>query len=172
MLELNGLVKRFGDIVALDGCSFAASPARMLGFLGPNGAGKTTAMRAVFGLVRLDSGMVKWKGVPIKEGMKQSFGYMPEQRGLYPRMKVHDQLVYIGELHGMSARSAGASADRWLEEFGLSDRRLDRIEELSHTAISSAFSWLPRLSSIPSCWCSTNRLVAWIRSEYRLSGRH
>jgi ABC-2 type transport system ATP-binding protein len=132
MLELKGLVKRYGDVVALDGCSLTAEPSRMLGFLGPNGAGKTTAMRSVFGLVGLDAGEVSWGGSPIDEDTRRSFGYMPEQRGLYPRMKVRDQLVYLGELHGMSADEAGSSADRWLEEFGLTIRSKDRLEQLSH----------------------------------------
>lgn len=132
MLELRDLHKRFGDVVALDGCTFSASPGRMLGFLGPNGAGKTTAMRSIFGLVALDSGSVTWMGAPIDGPTRRSFGYMPEQRGLYPRMKVRDQLVYLGELHGMTAANAEASADRWLDEFGLIDRGADRLEQLSH----------------------------------------
>jgi len=132
MLELANLSKRFGDVVALDGCSLVAGPGRMLGFLGPNGAGKTTAMRSVFGLVRLDSGEVTWRGAAIDADTRRTFGYMPEQRGLYPRMKIRDQLVYLAELHGMTARDAGHSTDRWLEEFGLADRAEDRLEQLSH----------------------------------------
>lgn len=132
MLELLGLSKRFGEITALDGCSFSVAPGRMLGFLGPNGAGKTTAMRSVFGLVALDAGRVTWGGAPIDEAIRRTFGYMPEQRGLYPRMKVRDQLVYLGELHGMRVRAALEAADRWLDEFGLLDRAEDRLEQLSH----------------------------------------
>ena len=132
MLELNDLVKRYGEVVALDGCSFTAEPGKMLGFLGPNGAGKTTAMRSVFGLARMDAGTVTWQGSPIDERVRRTFGYMPEQRGLYPRMKVHDQLVYFAELRGMAVGDAADSANRWLEEFGLIDRRRDRLEELSH----------------------------------------
>ncbi len=132
MLELIGLSKRFGDIVALDGCSFSVAPGRMLGFLGPNGAGKTTAMRSIFGLVALDAGTVTWSGAPIDEATRRTFGYMPEQRGLYPRMKVRDQLVYLGELHGMRVKDALEAADRWLDEFGLLDRAEDRLEQLSH----------------------------------------
>jgi len=132
MLELHGLHKRFGEVVALDGCTFSASPGRMLGFLGPNGAGKTTAMRSVFGLVALDSGSVTWMGEPIDGPTRRTFGYMPEQRGLYPRMKVRDQLIYLGELHGMKVTEAKTSVDRWLDEFGLLDRGGDRLEQLSH----------------------------------------
>ncbi len=132
MLEFQNLTKRYGDVVALDGCSFAARPGRILGFLGPNGAGKTTAMRSVFGLVALDDGRVSWNGAPIDESTRRRFGYMPEHRGLYPRMRVHDQLTYLGELHGLTAAEAAASASRWLHELGLSERAQDRLEELSH----------------------------------------
>lgn len=132
MLELDGLYKRFGDVVALSDCTFSASPGRMLGFLGPNGAGKTTAMRSIFGLVALDAGRVAWRGSPISDSVRRTFGYMPEQRGLYPRMRIRDQLVYLGELHGMTAATARAASDRWLEEFGLLDRADDRLEQLSH----------------------------------------
>ncbi len=104
----------------------------MLGFLGPNGAGKTTAMRAIFGLVTPDSGTVSWDGRPIGIEERRRFGYMPEQRGLYPKMKAHDQLTYLARLRGVDPGEASASADRWLDRFGLSERRLDRVEVLSH----------------------------------------
>ena len=104
----------------------------MLGFLGPNGAGKTTAMRAIFGLVTPDSGRVSWEGNPITIEQRRQFGYMPEQRGLYPKMKAQEQLAYLGRLRGMGAAEAAASADRWLERLGLSERRMDRVEVLSH----------------------------------------
>jgi ABC-2 type transport system ATP-binding protein len=92
-LELVGAAKRFGEIVALDDVSLEVRPERVLGFLGPNGAGKTTAMRAVFGLVELDAGDVVWDGRPIGLTERLRFGYMPEERGLYPRMALGDQLV-------------------------------------------------------------------------------
>ena len=132
MLELTGLSKNFGDVVALDGCSFALRPGQLLGFLGPNGAGKTTAMRSVFGLVRPDFGTVSWHGEPVTPITRLRFGYMPEQRGLYPRMKVHDQLTYFGRLHGMDRAEASASSKKLLDELGLAERARDRLEELSH----------------------------------------
>ena len=132
MLELKNLSKSYGAVRALDGASLSVAPGGMLGFLGPNGAGKTTAMRSVFGLVRLDAGQVTWKGLPIGPEQRLQFGYMPEQRGLYPRMKVVEQLVYFAELHGMSRNDASASAARWLTTLGLSDRGEDRLEQLSH----------------------------------------
>jgi ABC-2 type transport system ATP-binding protein len=104
----------------------------MLGFLGPNGAGKTTAMRAVFGLVELDGGDVLWRGRPVGLGERLRFGYMPEERGLYPRMPVREQLEYFGRLHGLDAGAAGAAARAWLERLGLADRGEAKVEELSH----------------------------------------
>ncbi|NND83675.1 MAG: ABC transporter ATP-binding protein [Acidimicrobiia bacterium] len=132
MLEIRNLHKRYDDVVALDGCSFDVPPGRMLGFLGPNGAGKTTTMRSIFGLLRLDEGEVLWNGQAIDADDRLRFGYMPEQRGLYPKMRVRDQLIYLGRLHGMAQADAAESADRWLEEFDLADRASSLVEELSH----------------------------------------
>lgn len=132
MLELTGLRKQYGDVVALDGCTFRAQPGRMLGLLGPNGSGKTTAMRSVFGLVHLDDGAVRWRGEAIEPEERARFGYMPEQRGLYPRMRVRDQVIYFGRLHGLSGDAASQAADEWLERLGLADRAGARVEELSH----------------------------------------
>ena len=132
MLDFDAAVKRFGSLVALDGCTFAARPGRLTGFLGPNGAGKTTAMRAVFGLVKLDAGMVRWDGVPVSVKERARFGYMPEERGLYPRMRVRDQLVYLGQLCGREPGDVAGSVDTWLERLGLATRAADRLDALSH----------------------------------------
>src|SRR5215510_12640119 len=104
MLGFDGVTKWFGSLTALDGCAFEARPGRLTGFLGPNGAGKTTAMRVLFGLVELDAGVVRWRGAPIGPADRRRFGYMPEERGLYPRMRVREQLIYLGELSGHRAR--------------------------------------------------------------------
>lgn len=119
-------------IRALDGCSFQVDRGEMLGFLGPNGSGKTTAMRTVFRLLRPDSGSVTWDGKPIEAGDLLRFGYMPEQRGLYPKMRAGDQLTYYGRLHGQSKGEARESAEKWLRRFGLEDRLNDPVEALSH----------------------------------------
>ncbi len=132
VLQLTDLRKRYDEIQALNGCTFRVERGKMLGFLGPNGAGKTTAMRAIFGLVTPDSGTVSWDGRPIGIEERRRFGYMPEQRGLYPKMKAHDQLTYLARLRGVDPGEASASADRVLDRFGLSERRLDRVEVLSH----------------------------------------
>jgi ABC-2 type transport system ATP-binding protein len=131
-LEVSGVSKRFGAIAALDGVSLDVPRGRMLGFLGPNGAGKTTAMRAIFGLVAPDAGELRWRGRPIDPVTRMRFGYMPEERGLYPRMALGEQLAYFGALHGLSAAAAQAAADAWLERLGLSDRAGARVEALSH----------------------------------------
>ena len=104
----------------------------MVGFLGPNGAGKTTAMRSVFGLVHPDRGSVRWNGARVGHEQRARFGYMPEERGLYPRMRIRAQVVYFAELHGMGAREAATAADFWLERLGLAERGDDRVEDLSH----------------------------------------
>ena len=132
MLEFDGATKRFGTVTALDACTFTAQPRRLTGFVGPNGAGKTTAMRAVFGLVELDSGAVLWRGAPIGPAQRAQFGYMPEERGLYPRMRVRDQLVHLGRLCGQTAVEAGRSVDGWLDRLGLASRARDRLDTLSH----------------------------------------
>ncbi len=132
MLEFDAATKHFGSLTALDTCSFAARPGRLTGFLGPNGAGKTTAMRAVFGLVDLDAGAVRWQGAPIGPHERARFGYMPEERGLYTRMRTRDQLVYLGRLCGRSSADASWSADMWLERLGLADRAKDHLDALSH----------------------------------------
>jgi len=132
MLGFDDVTKRFGPVTALDGCTFTARPGRLTGFVGPNGAGKTTAMRAVFGLAELDAGTIRWRGVPISAAERARFGYMPEERGLYPRMRVRDQLVYLGQLCGRSATGAGCSVDGWLDRLGLAARAADRLDALSH----------------------------------------
>ncbi len=132
MLEIDDLAKRYGDVVALDGASFSVAPGRIVGFLGPNGAGKTTTMRTVFGLVRPDRGEVRWRGKRVGPEERARFGYMPEERGLYPKMKVGDQLTYFAQLSGMNATAANEAAAGWLGRLGLGDRADARLEELSH----------------------------------------
>jgi ABC-2 type transport system ATP-binding protein len=132
MLEIIDLSKRYGPVVALDGATFSARPGRIVGFLGPNGAGKTTTMRCVFGLARPDRGQVHWNGAVVDRDARLRFGYMPEQRGLYPRMRVAEQLSYFAQQHGLSGKTADSAAARWLERMGLADRAKSKLEELSH----------------------------------------
>jgi len=131
VLELRDLARRYGDVVALDGISFTVERGQMFGFVGPNGAGKTTTMRIVLGVLAPDRGTVSWQGRPVDLATRVRFGYMPEERGLYPKMRVRDQLVYLARLHGLDAAAAAAAAERWIERLGLSERSDDRVEQLS-----------------------------------------
>ena len=132
LLELDSLSRRFGNVTALDNLSFAVPAGQVVGFLGPNGAGKTTTMRAIFGLTDLDAGAVRWNGAPVGPAERRRFGYMPEERGLYPNMLVAEQVEYIGRLHGMDAAAAAAAAAQWLERLAVADRAGSKVEALSH----------------------------------------
>jgi ABC-2 type transport system ATP-binding protein len=131
VLELTDLARRYGDVIALDGISFSVAPGRLYGFVGPNGAGKTTTMRIVLGVLAADRGEVRWRGKPVDAATRSRFGYMPEERGLYPKMRVRDQLVYLARLHGADPAGAAAAAGRWIERLGLTERAGDRVETLS-----------------------------------------
>ncbi len=132
LLQLEGLSRRYGPVTALDDLSFDVPGGRVVGFLGPNGAGKTTTMRAIFGLTDLDAGRVIWNGVVVGQAERRRFGYMPEERGLYPGMQVGEQLEYLGRLHGMSGPSAEKAAQSWLERLDVADRIDSKVEVLSH----------------------------------------
>jgi ABC-2 type transport system ATP-binding protein len=130
-LELEGLTRRFGDVVALDDVSFEVAEGEMVGFVGPNGAGKTTAMRIAVGVLQQDAGEVRWRGSPVNIEIRRRFGYMPEERGLYPKMRMHDQLVYLARLHGLDPGDARSQAERTAALLGVGDRAKDRTETLS-----------------------------------------
>jgi ABC-2 type transport system ATP-binding protein len=131
VLEVDGLVKRYGSVLALDGVSFAVEPGQVFGFVGRNGAGKTTTMRIVLGVLAADAGTVRWQGRPVDADVRRRVGYMPEERGLYPKMRVRDQLTYLAELHGAGRSAARAASDHWVERLGLTERARDRVETLS-----------------------------------------
>ena len=131
MLELSRLSKRFGSLQALDDLSLSLDRGEIVGFVGSNGAGKSTTMRIVMGVLAADSGAVTWMGAPVDAAIRRTIGYMPEERGLYPRMKVAEQLVYLARLHGLSASAAKAAANRWTERLGLEERRGDEVQSLS-----------------------------------------
>jgi ABC-2 type transport system ATP-binding protein len=132
LLQLQGLSRSFGSVTALDDLSFGVASGQVVGFLGPNGAGKTTTMRAIFGLTNLDAGSVRWNGTPVGPAERRRFGYMPEERGLYPNMLVAEQVQYLGRLHGMDLRSAASATARWLERLEVADRATSKVEALSH----------------------------------------
>jgi ABC-2 type transport system ATP-binding protein len=131
LLEVRGVSRRFGDVLALDDASFDVVPGRMTGFVGANGAGKTTAMRIIMGVLAATAGEVRWEGRPITREDRQRFGYMPEERGLYPKQKVLDQLVFFGQLHGLTRPEASGRAESLLDRLGLTERSKDRLDTLS-----------------------------------------
>ncbi|TKK90123.1 ABC transporter ATP-binding protein [Herbidospora galbida] len=132
MLEIRGLRKIFGaGKVALDGVSFAVPAGQMFGFVGANGAGKTTTMRIVMGVLQADEGDVLWNGRPLTFAERRTFGYMPEERGLYQKMRVGEQIDYFGRLHGLGAASVGKARDALIGRLGLTERVDDTVESLS-----------------------------------------
>ncbi len=131
MLQLCGLTVRFGSRTVLDDLSFDVPPGEVVGLLGPNGAGKTTAMRVVFGVVEPQAGEVRWNGRPAGDDDRATWGYMTQERGLYPDMRVSDQLVYLGRLHGLDKADARRRSHDLLGRLGLGDRSDDVVDKLS-----------------------------------------
>lgn len=131
VLEVDRVSKRYGPVVALRDMTFDVRAGELFGFVGSNGAGKTTTMRIALGVLAADAGEVRWNGAPITLETRRRIGYMPEERGLYPKMKVLDQLVYLAELHGMTTGAAHRSAEDWIARLGLRDRRDDEVQKLS-----------------------------------------
>ncbi|HEU5472947.1 MAG TPA: ATP-binding cassette domain-containing protein [Actinophytocola sp.] len=131
MLTVTELSRNFGDHKALDRVSFEVRPGRMTGFIGANGSGKTTTMRIILGVLAAHGGTVTWHGAPVSQALRQRFGYMPEERGLYPKAKVAEQITWLGRLHGLDHATARDNTRRLLEQLDLSERADDKLEELS-----------------------------------------
>jgi ABC-2 type transport system ATP-binding protein len=130
-LEIDGLSKRFGDVIALQDVRFDVHAGEIFGFVGGNGAGKTTTMRIALGVLEADSGSVRWDGTPVDLNIWRRIGYMPEERGLYPKMKVGEQLMFLAELHGLGRSDADAAVHSWLERLGVAHRIDDELQKLS-----------------------------------------
>ena len=130
-LEVRDLRKRFGEVQALDGLSLTVNSGEIYGFVGSNGAGKTTAMRIMLGVTSSDGGTVTYDGKPVTLATRGRIGYMPEERGLYPKMKVGPQLIYLAELHGLTHSAATAAMETWTERLGIDSRRGDDVMKLS-----------------------------------------
>jgi ABC-2 type transport system ATP-binding protein len=130
-LVIDGLRKRFRDVQALDGVGFSVGPGEVFGFLGANGAGKTTTMRIVLGFLKADAGTVTWAGRPARSWPRRTWGYMPEERGLYGRMPVLEQLVYFASLYGVPRHKARTEALGWLARFRIADYADRTAESLS-----------------------------------------
>jgi len=130
-LVLDAVRKSFGSVIALDGVSFAVAPGSVFGYLGPNGAGKTTTMRILLGVLAPDAGEARWRDVPAQSVPRRTWGYLPEERGLYTRMRVIDQLVFLARLYGVAADLARRDGRAWLARFRIADMEERRIGELS-----------------------------------------
>ncbi|CAO5186583.1 ABC-2 type transport system ATP-binding protein [Frankia sp. AiPs1] len=130
-LEIDRVSKRYGDVVALDAMSFEVRAGELFGFVGSNGAGKTTTMRIILGVLAADAGEVRYDGVPLDLAARRRIGYMPEERGLYPRMKVAEQLGYLAQLHGLGPAAARQAVERWTGRLGVAGRRDDEVQKLS-----------------------------------------
>jgi ABC-2 type transport system ATP-binding protein len=130
VLEVDRIAKSYGQVVACDEVSFTVAPGELLGLVGSTGAGKTTTMRIVLGVLAPDSGEVRVGGEPVTSDARQRIGYLPEERGLYPRMRVLDQLVYLAELHGLAVNEAHRAAETWIARLGLRDQRGEQIQQL------------------------------------------
>lgn len=130
-LEIRDLRKRFGDTQALDGMSFSVGDGELYGFVGSNGAGKSTTMRIALGVLEADSGEVLLNGIPLNDGSRRRIGYMPEERGLYGKEKILDQLVFLAKLHGVDGAAAKQRGTELLEELGLGERTNDKLDDLS-----------------------------------------
>jgi ABC-2 type transport system ATP-binding protein len=132
VLRIEGVSKSYGAVRALDSCSFTAAAKRLTGLLGPNGAGKTTLMRCLLGLADPDSGSMRWHGAPITDAMRRRFGYMPEERGLYPTMTVGEQILYFARLSGLRPSAARAATVAVVDRVDLGHLSDRRVEQLSH----------------------------------------
>ncbi|MFC4411550.1 ABC transporter ATP-binding protein [Chungangia koreensis] len=130
-LRLENVTKRFGDFTAVKDLNMTVEEGGMYGFLGANGAGKTTSFRMILGLLTPNQGTITWKGKPISYVTSPEIGYLPEERGLYPKMKVEDQLIFLGQLRGMKKSDAKAEVKKWLERFEVPQNLHKRVEELS-----------------------------------------
>ncbi|MCM3712221.1 ABC transporter ATP-binding protein [Sporosarcina luteola] len=130
-LQLENVTKRFGVFTAVDHLNLTVDKGSMYGFLGANGAGKTTTFRMILGLLNANEGNITWNDKTISYATSPEIGYLPEERGLYPKMKVEDQLIFLGELRGMKKADAKKSIDYWLERFEVSQNKNKKVEELS-----------------------------------------
>ncbi|KSU58540.1 MULTISPECIES: ABC transporter ATP-binding protein [Gordonia] len=130
-LIVDGLHKRYGDLIALRDMTFSVDPGEIFGFVGSNGAGKSTTMRIILGVLAADAGEVRLGTQPIDLDLRRRIGYMPEERGLYPKMKVGEQLTFLARLHGMSAAEAQDSVQRWTDRLGVGARHDDNVADLS-----------------------------------------
>ena len=163
ILSIKEVVKVYQNYTALDHASFEVRKGSIFGLLGPNGAGKTTLIRIITGITRADEGHILLDGAPLNSHHPNEIGYMPEERGLYKKMKVADQLMYLAQLKGMSNEDAKKSIRFWFQRLGMEEWWNKKIEELSK-GMQQKFSLLPLWPTTPNCSSSTNPLPASIHS--------
>jgi ABC-2 type transport system ATP-binding protein len=130
-LDIQHVTKSYGDFRAVDDLSFTVEPGRIFGLLGTNGSGKTTTMRMILDIIRPDSGQISWDGVSSTDIPRKDFGYLPEERGLYPKMVVEDQLLFLAQLYGARRDQARRELDEWLERLEITENRKKTVEQLS-----------------------------------------
>ncbi|MDT2747814.1 ABC transporter ATP-binding protein [Vagococcus fluvialis] len=131
MLEVEGLTKAFGEMKAVDNISFRIPDGKILGLIGQNGAGKSTTFRLILNFLDQDKGMISWNGQPINEEDYNIIGYLPEERGLYPKVTIEDQLIYFGRLRGKSKKEIVPLIDKWMEKFQVKGKKTDKVKSLS-----------------------------------------
>lgn len=131
MLEVNKLTKTFGSMVAVDNESFTVRPGEIMGLIGQNGAGKTTTFRMILNFITVDQGDILWDGHPLTNKDYDILGYLPEERGLYPKMRVDQQISYFAQLRGMKAKDVDAQLDKWFDRFQVKGKKSDKLKDLS-----------------------------------------
>src|SRR5438876_3355100 len=130
-LTVEHINKSFGQLHVIKDLSMEVKEGSIFGFLGANGAGKTTTMRMILDIIRPDSGQITWNGKDVREVPRRSWGYLPEERGLYPKMAVEEQLLFLARLSGLSKQAAKKELDEWFERFQITVNRKKKVEELS-----------------------------------------
>lgn len=131
MLEVKALNKSFGNLKAVDDVSFTIQDGEIMGMIGQNGAGKTTTFRLILDFLTADSGSVLWNGKPLTKDDYNSIGYLPEERGLYPRVSIEEQLVYFAQLRGLAKSEAKGRIDYWMDKFQVKGKKTDKVKTLS-----------------------------------------
>lgn len=151
MLEIDQVSKYFGTYCAVSEESFVVHPGEILGLIGQNGAGKTTTFRMILDFLTPDEGQIRWDGKPINQLKRDWIGYLPEERGLYPKMTIEQQVLFFGQLHGMKKRDILAQLDEWMDRFQVKGKRKEKIKNLSKgnqqkIQLIAALIFMPKLA--------------------------
>ena len=131
MLEVKNLSKSFGKLQAVDDVSFTIEDGEIMGMIGQNGAGKTTTFRLILDFLSPDNGHVLWNGKPLTKNEYNIVGYLPEERGLYPKVSIEEQLIYFAQLRGKSKKEVKPQIDYWMDKFQVKGKKSDKVKTLS-----------------------------------------